>query len=68
MNYKQKMVIELVDLREKIIKLESLDKITTEEERNLLDRQLKAMSEYYTILHDRIMIMLDDCKKEACCN
>lgn len=60
MNYKQKMVIELVDLREKIIKLESLDKITTEEERNLLDRQLKAMSEYYTILHDRIMIMLDD--------
>lgn len=70
MNYKQKMIDELIELRTEMFKLEQFYRENTlmKEEQELLDRQLKAMSEYYTILHDRIMIMLDDCKKVECCN
>ena len=70
MNYKQRMIDELIELRTKIIKLEQFSRENTliKEDQELLDRQLRAMNEYYDSLYTRIMIMLDDCKKVECCN
>lgn len=70
MNYKQRMINELIDLRTKVIKLEQFCRENTlmKEEQELLDRQLRAMNEYYDALYTRIMVMLDDCKKVECCN
>lgn len=70
MNYKQRMIDELIDLRTKAIKLEQFCRENTlmKEEQELLDKQLRAMNEYYDALYTRIMVMLDDCKKVECCN
>ena len=43
MNYKERMLEELLDLKEKITKIENFDKTLSEEDRKLLDEQRTAM-------------------------
>lgn len=54
MNYKKRMLEELLDLNEKIYKLNNF--INTNKTRNneLLEKQLNAMIEYSDILKERI--------------
>ena len=61
MNYKQRMLKELLELEERIIKLDCYDKPTqTEQEMMLMERQRKAMQEYLNALEERMMLVLED--------
>lgn len=61
MNYKQRMIIEILDLKEKIINLENFVKMKVKsKEDEMLKKQIECMHAYYGVLQDRIMIMLED--------
>lgn len=61
MNYKQRMLMELLQLRERIVKMDCFNKqIMTERDLNLLERQRKAMDEYANALEGRMLICLED--------
>ncbi len=61
MNYKQRMLMELLQLRERIVKMDCFNKqIMTERDLNLLERQRKAMDEYANALEERMLICLED--------
>lgn len=66
-NYKIRMLFELLDLVDKINKLNAaLDKgmNLNEKKSTLLDRQLKCMREYKEILIERLVIELDELEGE----
>lgn len=66
MNYKQRMLKELLELKERIVKLDCYDKkVQTEQELMLMERQRKAMQEYLNALEERIMLILED-KNSMC--
>ena len=54
MNYKVRMLDELLDLKEKIVKAENCNIGMTESEHKLLDDQVVAMKRYYEILYKRL--------------
>ena len=60
MNYKERMLEELLDLKEKITKIENFDKTLSEEDRKLLDEQRTAMCQYFNVLHTRLAKELKD--------
>ncbi len=60
MNYKQRMINELLELNERIVRLQKFNRLLTEEQAQMIDKQLKAMTEYFNILKERIMAILED--------
>lgn len=65
MNYKQRMINELLELNVRIVRLQNFDRLLTEEQAQMIDKQLKAMTEYFDILKERIMAILEDKKTIA---
>lgn len=65
MNYKQRMINELLELNERIVRLQNFNRLLTEEQAQMIDKQLKAMTEYFNILKERIMAILEDEKTIA---
>ena len=62
MNYKTRMLDEMLELQLKIFKLENYleDKIEDPNNLSLEERQLNAMREYLSILHERMFEILRD--------
>ena len=60
MNYKQRMINELLELNERIVRLQKFNRLLTEEQAQMIDKQLKAMTEYFNILKECIMAILED--------
>lgn len=60
MNYKARMLEELIDLTHKIEKLRSFNKTLSEKEMKLLEEQLKAMETYHQTLKERLLLILND--------
>lgn len=71
MNYKQKMLTELLDLTEKIVKLEKYIKNEKQKMGNVIDEkletQLTVMYQYRGILTERMLCILDDDNKLGEC-
>ncbi len=68
MNYKQRMLMELIELKTKIVKLDCFDgkPVQSEREITLIECQKKAMEEYYNALEKRLMIALEDTLNNNC--
>lgn len=61
-NYKTRMLFELLDLTVRIEKLKAaIDRgiVMTEQNKALLDRQLKCMKEYKDVLTERLVLDLE---------
>ena len=67
MNYKIRMLDELLDLKEKITKAENCNITMTESENKLLNDQIVAMKRYYEILYKRLTDKLE-LKSSSFCN
>ena len=61
MNYKQRVLSELVDLNWKIADLKHF--ISNNTGTQVLEEQLKAMNIYSQILYERLLVMLEDTEK-----
>lgn len=60
MNYKERMLEELLNLKERITKIENFNKTLSEEDKKLLDEQRTAMCQYFSVLHTRLVKELED--------
>lgn len=58
MNYKQRVLSEMVDLNWKIGDLRHF--ISNNKSTEILEKQLQVMNEYSQILYERLLVMLED--------